>query len=273
MGRYALLPLIVALASCLPQQQQHGSFAQPTARTSVERGVRYETGKPTYDELFSQVHRLHAEVSSVEDDRRAARQGLATELGLLPSSASADVVRVLADRAATLKKKGVTFTVAGTTARASGDGASLAQALSTTLASEKAIHDSLKKVPERVTSVIGMIPSLEGSVDRDIDASKRAEVKDELAAARRLMEKLRDRAKELAEQGERFSTDLVKAATGGAAQPAPSASGKPAAPPAKPQGGTPPPSGKVGTPPPPATAAPTGTAPPPPPPKPDDFNP
>lgn len=275
MGRHALLSLVLALSACIPQPQQQGAFSQPNARTHVERGVRYETGKPTYDELFSQVHRLHSEIASVDDDRRAARQGLATELGLLPATAPVDILRVLQERAATLKKKGVAISVAGTSAKSSGDGASLAQALSTTLSSERAILDSLKKVPDRATAVIGMASSLESSVDRDIDPSKRAEVKEEIAAARKLMDKLRDRAREQTDTSERFTGDLVKAATGASAGPSaapakPGATAKPAATtsgkPAATSTAAPPP---TGTPPanPPATAA------PPPPKPPDDFNP
>jgi len=112
-----------------------------------------------------------------------------------------------------------------------------------------------------------MIPALGSSVDHDIDAGGRPEVRRELAAARRLLDRVRARARELAADSERYSADLVRAASDGGG----ASSSRPPAPAPRPAP-APTPTSKPAAPAPTTAPAPAPT-PATPPAKPDDFNP
>lgn len=203
------------LAACQPLARPAPQQA-PVSSTRIERGEALKTGVVTYDEFFSSALELERELATVRESRASAYKKIREALGAGAPADDARLIDEVAARADALRAGGASVVVVGEQAAVSGKQADaarpLSQAVSGALTAEKSARERSAKMPARASSMLDLAPMLEGSIDRDIaDPKARADVKAEIAGARRLLAKLTDEARSLAEQAAQHRDELTAA--------------------------------------------------------------
>jgi hypothetical protein len=198
--------------------------------TEVAQGRYFSTGKPEYDEFFIDLHRMQVELNDAPERAAAPRAALAEKLD---TGIDTEVLKeALKKRASELAGRSVklavekpsdpakplTLRVTGAPSRADAE---LKATIEETLGKGSELRLRANGWLKLLEELPGRATALEGGVDPAFvgkSPGKRAEIKRNLADAKKVVELLLTRAKD----AERSNTELLEAVTSalGEAEPA-----------------------------------------------------
>lgn len=212
--------LLLALSlGCGADASSNGPKSAAATGSVVARGGLFRVGSVAYDEFFASVHDVQNEMKAVSDQRKSARGALAAALGVKPTEGPDLLLKGVREHVDDLQRWGIKVVVSGVMVHVEGGSTekdiSFSQGLTSCLANERDLAERMALMPERADSLVGLADVLEGSIEVDFAPAKRAQLKAEFDAARRVLQGIGGAARGEAKVSERFVEDLVMAATAG----------------------------------------------------------
>jgi hypothetical protein len=208
------LILLFLLASC--------ALFEPQSK--VRAGTLFQTGQPAYDDYFTKVHALQAEVAGFADDKKAARRGVIDALKIATDSVDVTLLEATHERmVAVAHTVGATRidlheddakVILAAESRADLPTRDFVHAVQAMLDGEMKRKRALRDVPQRCDELAKVGRDLEPRVKDDFfrqGGTMMADVHDEIAASIDVLDQISKTARLERRETEDFIADLGRA--------------------------------------------------------------
>ncbi len=226
-------PFALLLLSALLLETGCQPLEEPRVASRVGAGLPYSTGQATFDAFFADLHRLQVLLARAPEEERSFREELGRSLGVEETTAT-ELGLELLRRTAVLRAAGVELRLVleGFEARSEADTSAQTRVMGTlpaelrepveagTLAARRALRlaarlrGEAQTLEQLATRAHALEPDLERSFAEQ-PAARRAELRTNLADARRIIPLLDTRRRETRERCLRFAERLRVSLTTG----------------------------------------------------------
>ena len=226
--------LVVAATGC--------SILGSPGPSAVSQGQKYQSGDPTFDEFFSNLHDMQIELGRAPASEKEIREELAKKVKLDEGSSASMLGKKLGKKTEELATAGTGLKMevdglddnddAGVKVSVKGkdldgDAKTMVSAMEAAVKSAAKLHVRMKKIKKSLDQATGQILALEATVDgafRKGGPKKKSEVRKNLDDAKKLIPLMSARAEEVAEASKTTAKKIADAAqtdTGQFDQPPP----------------------------------------------------